>query len=388
MSLQFGVDQLITLSPVWKDKRIGMLTNDAATTNKGKSSRVELIKNGFNIVTLFSPEHGIHTTGADGAKMMDSIDPLTSLKVVSLYGSKFKPTANDLQDIDILLFDVPDAGTRFYTYLWTMTYWLEAAGNLQKEIIILDRPNPLGGNFELAEGPLLESAASSFIGRFRIPVKHQCTLGELAVYFNETQQWKAPLQIINCQHWNRTDLFTDWKMPWVNPSPALQQYEACILYPGLCFFEATNISVGRSTPYSFQWLGAPWLNINALNSMVSTMLEGEIKINPLTLLIPNENTSIPTTGIQIKAMDPKSYDAVMTGLLLLKLIKDIHPNDFTWRPYPTGANPTGNNHLTLLMGIAEAEALFELPLQLWLAKITKLLKVDHWKQEVAPYLLY
>lgn len=389
MTIQFGIDQLLTSVPHWKNKRIGLLTNDAAKTNKGVLSRKALIDIGFNIVKLFSPEHGIHATGADGAKMVDGLDIITGLPIISLYGEKMKPTPQDMQDIEILLFDIPDAGTRFYTYLWSLTYLIEVASENKIKIILLDRPNPLGGKFEIAEGPMLDASVASFIGRFAIPIKHQCSFGELATYFNVTQGWNADLEVIPCKNWNRNKMAMDWHLPWVKPSPALQNIEACMLYPGLCLFEATNVSVGRGTPYSFEWIGANWLNIPAINLVVQNLLSEEMKIETITLNIEQYNGEIQATkGIRIKIIDPSQYRSVMTGLLLLKLIKDIHPKEFKWQPYPTQANPTGENHLSLLLGIPNAIQLFELPLQQWLQHITKLVRVNQWEKEINPYLIY
>ncbi|MFZ9145851.1 MAG: exo-beta-N-acetylmuramidase NamZ domain-containing protein, partial [Sediminibacterium sp.] len=177
MGIRFGIDHLIESNPSWKTSSIGFLTNDAARTFDQTPSRIALIKAGFNITQLFSPEHGIDTKGADGAKMKDGIDPLTGLPIISLYGEKYAPSEEDLKGIEILLFDIPDAGTRFYTYLWSMTYYLEAAAKFKKKIILLDRPNPLSGNLAMIEGPSLDETVSSFIGRFNIPIKHQCSLG-------------------------------------------------------------------------------------------------------------------------------------------------------------------------------------------------------------------
>jgi len=243
MPLHFGIDVILKNAPVWKNERIALLTNDAARTNKGVLSRLALKDAGFNITTIFSPEHGIQTTGEDGAVMHDGHDTITDLPIISLYGKKFMPSSDDLKDIDILLFDVPDVGTRFYTYLWTMTYWIEAAAINHKQVYILDRPNPLSGDIMMSEGPMLDESISSFIGRFNIPVKHQCTLGELALYFNAVKNWNANLKVIQCEGWHREQLFFDWHQKWVNPSPALQNIEAALLYPGTCFFEATNVSL-------------------------------------------------------------------------------------------------------------------------------------------------
>ena len=388
MALQFGIDIILKNEPNWKKDRIAMLTNDAARTSSGIQSRLALKNAGFNLITIFSPEHGINTLGEDGALIHDGIDALTGLPVISLYGEKYIPTADDLKKIDILLFDVPDAGTRFYTYLWSMTYWIEAAAKYNKQVFILDRPNPLGGNLTLSEGPMLDESITSFIGRFNIPVKHQCTLGELAIYFNTIQNWGANLKVIQCEGWQREQLFFDWHQKWINPSPALQNIEAALLYPGLCFFEATNVSVGRGTPYSFEWIGAEWLNQKEIMMLAQNMLGEDFKLEPINLAIQVANVSSIFKGIRIKVKDPYHYPAVMNGLLLLKLIKDLHPNDFKWMPYPTNANPSGENHLSLLLGIQDAEQLFQLPLKDWLQNCMKIIKVRNWSHTITPFLLY
>jgi uncharacterized protein YbbC (DUF1343 family) len=388
MPLQFGIDIVLKNEPNWKMDRIAMLTNDAAITKTGINSRLALKNAGFSLIKIFSPEHGIKTIGEDGAYMQDGLDEITGLQVISLYGEKYMPTADDMMDIDIMLFDIPDAGTRFYTYLWSMTYWIEAAAKLNKKVIILDRPNPLGGNQSLIEGPMLDDTISSFIGRLNIPVKHQCTLGELALYFNATQSWNANISVIACEGWKREYLFYDWIMKWVNPSPALQNFEAALLYPGLCFFEATNVSVGRGTNYSFEWIGAAWMNIPAMMLVGKNILKEDLKIEDLSLPITIDGNTKETKGIRIKIIEPKFYSAVINGLILLKLVKDIHPKEFKWMPYKTNANPTGENHLSLLLGIPNAEAIFDLPLQQWLQKMSVLIKVDRWKKEIETYLLY
>ncbi len=266
--------------------------------------------------------------------------------------------------------------------------WIEAAAKYNKQVIILDRPNPLGGNLSFSEGPMLETSLSSFIGRFSIPIKHQCTLGELAQYFNKNQEWNANLSVIKCEGWNRDQLFYDWNIPWTKPSPALQNIEATILYPGLCFFEATNVSVGRGTPYSFEWIGATWFNLPAMAMVWQNILREDFKIETLKLPLTNDGITIETKGIRIKVIDPYHYDAVLNGLLIVKLVRDLHPQDFKWMPYPTKANPSGENHLSLLLGIENAEKIFDLPLQQWLQQIGRLLKVEDWKNNIIPHLLY
>jgi len=388
MPIQFGIDIILKNEPNWKKKTIAILTNDAAKTNKGLISRYALKEAGFNLIKIFSPEHGINAVGKDGAYINNSVDELTGLPIISLYGEKFMPTMDDLAKVEIMLFDIPDAGTRFYTYLWSMTYWIEAAAAYNIPVIILDRPNPLGGSISMSEGPMLDESVKSFIGRFNIPIKHQCTLGELANYFNATQNWNANITVIPCEPLNRDKLFYDWNIKWVNPSPALQNIEANLLYPGLCFFEATNVSVGRGTEYSFEWLGANWMNLPAIIMVCQNILREDIKVETLTLPIITNGVTEKLKGIRIKVIEPKHYDAVLNGLLLLKIIKDIHPQDFKWMPYPTTANPSGKNHLSLLLGVANAETIFELPLQQWLQKMSILLRVDDWRKDREPFLLY
>jgi uncharacterized protein YbbC (DUF1343 family) len=269
-----------------------------------------------------------------------------------------------------------------------MTYWIEAAAINHKQVYILDRPNPLSGDIIMSEGPMLDESITSFIGRFNMPVKHQCTLGELAHYFNAVKNWNANVKVIQCEGWYREQLFFDWHQKWVNPSPALQNIEAALLYPGTCFFEATNVSVGRGTPYSFEWIGAEWMNIAAMTMVGQNILREDLKIENLSLPITVNGNTIQTKGIRIKIIEPKYYAAVLNGLLLLKLVKDIHPKEFKWMPYKTNANPTGENHLSLLLGVPDAEAIFDLPLQQWLQKINALIRVEGWKKNIEPYLLY
>jgi uncharacterized protein YbbC (DUF1343 family) len=269
-----------------------------------------------------------------------------------------------------------------------MTYWIEAAAKFNKQVIILDRPNPLGGDMSLAKGPMLDDSISSFIGRFNIPVKHQCSLGTLAKYFNVSKNWQANLVVIPCEGLKREMQFYDWNLHWESPSPALQNMEAATLYPGLCFFEATNVSVGRGTSYSFEWIGATWFNLPAIAMIWKNILGEDLKIETLTLPLLKKGQKVKTKGIRMKVIDPYHFDAVLNGLLLLKLIKDMHPHDFKWMPYPTHANPSGNNHLSLLLGISNAESIFDMPLNQWLQHITKLIKVTSWEAAITPYLLY
>lgn len=388
--LFWGLDILLEQNPSWKYLRIGLVTNHAATTHQFIPSRKALQDNGFNLIKLFSPEHGLDVKGADGAKMNDGIDALTQLPIISLYGDKLHPSIEDLNDVDILLFDIPDVGSRFYTYLWTLTHVLEACGKQNKKLIILDRPNPLSGNLSRSEGPMLdEEHCSSFIGRWNIPIRHSCTLGELAIYFNQTKNINAAIEIIKCENWNRNDFQTDWGIDFVPTSPAIKNFEAALLYPGLGLLEATNISEGRGTALSFQMAGTPWMDENEVATIFNQLAIDDVTTKTINFTPSNSKyANEKCNGVQFKILHTSSFTAVFNGLLFIKLIKNLYPDHFEWKPYPTNVNPSGKNHLDKLLGITNSEQIFELPFNEFLKVIQQITTTTDWQKEIQPYLLY
>lgn len=388
--VRFGIDNIVKINPAWKNENIGLITNAAATNAQLVPSRKLLKDLDFNIKKLFSPEHGLDLHGVDGAKMDDFVDVLTQLPIISLYGNKVMPSADDLNDIDLLLFDIPDVGCRYYTYLWTMTYALEACKKYHKKMIVLDRPNPISGFLPLSEGPILdEQTCSSFIGRWGIPLKHGCTIGELALYFNETKKIHADLEIVKCSFWNREMMQPDWGMQFVPTSPAIQNFEAAILYPGLGLLEATNISEGRGTALPFQQVGAPWMDGNKIAEAFNGFGIDNLDLKPVRF-IPTENKykNESCNGVKFRVTHYPSYLPIFTTLLFIKLVKDIYPQHFKWMPYPTHVNPSGNNHLDKLLGIEKSEALFNLPMLAFLQKIELFTNSSEWQKAIEPFLLY
>ena len=385
----FGVDEIILQNPAWKTKALGLVTSDAATTNTGILSRTALLQAGFNIVLLFSPEHGITATAPDGEAQQNGIDKITGLPIISLYGNKSMPTAQDLENIDIVLFDIPDIGARFYTYLWTLTYVLEACASNHKQLIVLDRPNPVSGNFDAAEGPFLEEGSSSFIGRWNIPIKHSCTLGELALYFNSIKNIGASLTVVTIKNWDRDSFVTNWKTNFVPTSPAIQNSNSMLLYPGLCLLEATNVSEGRGSQYSFECVAAPWLQTNEIVSFINQSFSDEIKASDISLT-PTSGKYANTVckGIHLNVIDPTYFKPVFFGSLLVYIIRAKHPQHFLWAPYKTAVNPSGENHLDKLLGVHHAEQLFDLPLPQFVATCTKITHTPNWQEQMSPYLLY
>ena len=387
--IQFGIDVLLHQHPSWKTKQIALVTNHAATTNTFVPTRKALMQKGFNIVRLFSPEHGLDVKGADGYCIQDGIDNLTSLPIVSLYGKQLQPSKKNLEDIDIVLFDVPEIGCRYYTYLWTMTYVLEACAEHQKKLIVLDRPNPISGNIAMAEGPMLDEInCSSFIGRWTIPLRHSCTLGELALYFNVAKKMNVALEVITCNNWSRNLLQPQWGIDFVATSPAINNFNAALLYNGLGLLEATNISEGRGTDKSFEIAGAPWFDATTVcdvfNQIQEDVVLKAIQFTPTKSKYANEQCN----GIYFVVQDAAQFQPVFTALLFIKLVKDIHTNDFKWQPYPTHVNTNGTKHLDKLLGIANSEAIFDLPFKNFLKEIEQATTIKNWEKDIANFLLY
>ncbi len=243
-------------------KRVGVITNQTGVDRHGRSL-VDLLfaAKKLTLVAIFSPEHGFRGDQDAGAHVDHARDAQTGLPVFSLYGKTRRPTAEMLRGIDTLVFDIQDVGARFYTYLSTMGICMEEAAAHGIEFVVLDRPNPLGG--DVLEGPVLEKTGS-FVGYFPVPIRHGLTAGEMARLHAEAKGLKLRLTVIPVRGWRRSMLFDQTGRSWVRPSPNLRSLDAALLYPGLCLFEATNLSVGRGTDAPFRWFGAPWLDAKAL----------------------------------------------------------------------------------------------------------------------------
>jgi len=380
--LLFGIDLLLQQPAPWRNQRLGLVTNDAATTTDGRLSRVALLEKGYRVTTLFSPEHGISRMGEDGARQPDGTDAATGLPVVSLYGDKLAPSPEDLAGLDLLIFDIPDTGCRFYTYLWTMTHVMEASAAAALPLVITDRPNPIGARLEQAEGPGLDEArCASFTGRWNIPLKHACTLGELALYFAATRKGLAFPTIIRMEGYTRS-MMAGTDFPYTPTSPALTGIQSALFYPGTGLGEGINVNEGRGTGSPFATCGAPWLDHRALAEKMMISATGytctTVTYTPETGLYAGETCH----GIHLHCTDPFKLMAVDTGIRLLQAIMELHPEQVKERLYPTAANPSGKNHLDRLLGIPGA---FE-RLRSGLPVNTDI--KQEWMSQIQPYLLY
>lgn len=378
----FGIDVFLQQSTAYKSLQLGLVTNDAAVTANGTLNRVALLQHGFNITKLFSPEHGISRTGADGVAQYNHTDVLTQLPVISLYGNKLAPDIADFSDIDAVVFDVPDAGCRFYTYLWTLTYLMQACAEFNKSLIILDRPNPTGALIENAEGPFLdEEHCASFIGRWYMPIRHCCTLVELALYFNHNKNIKAAITVIKVAHYQRH--FTgENNFTFTATSPAIKNIDTAILYPGTCLLEGICVNEGRGTAAPFTQFAAPFINKeDLLNRWQQEKIEGLLAQPVSYTPADGMYTGELCHGLQFSITNAAILKPVAAGITLLKLLLKMYPF-IEERLYRTAANTTGKKHLDKLLGIPHA---FE---QLQSEKNINTGCSQQWQQLITPFLLY
>ena len=378
-----GIDVFLDHPEVYKNKRLALVTNDAAVTSNGKLNRVALIEAGFNVVRQFSPEHGINRTGADGVAQANDLDELTGLPVTSLYGSRRKPSRQDLDGIDLVLFDIPDIGCRFYTYLWTMTYVMEACADNNLPLIVLDRPNPIGALLAKVEGPIIdEKYCSSFIGRWAIPLKHSCTLGELALYFAATRIPALDLEVVRAENYirNYTALHS---FPFVPTSPAMQDVQTALLYPGMGLLEGINVNEGRGTKKPFRICGAPFISGDQLRDALATLSINGVKIESVAY-VPTDGLykDERCEGICLTVTDPLALQPVSLGISLLRVLFRLYPKQIQMRLYKTVANPGGACHLDKLLGVHGSFDLLRNN-----AEIATGVK-HSWAEVIAPYLLY
>ena len=383
-SFQNGIDVLLAdKRALLRNKNIALVTNDVAKTNEGIPTRYALQQQGFMLKKLFGPEHGLQATGADGAFQAHGKDGLTGLPIVSLYSEKLMPSESDLSDVDVVLYDIPDVGCRFYTYLWTLTYVMETCVQYGKELVILDRPNPIGGDLSKAEGPFLdETCCSSFIGRWRMPIRHSCSIGELARYFAATRMPSLQLDVIACRGWNRMQDMQDAQLEFAPTSPAIRDLETALLYPGTCFWEGINVQEGRGTEYAFKQMGAPWISGEALCEALNQYgLEG-IAFEAVDF-VPQSGrfVGIRCAGLRCSITDKEIFRPVHSGIVLLKTLATLYPQHITEATYPTRANPSGSGHLDRLLGFPNS---FEQMLSQKHVDTT----IPLWQQETAAHLLY
>jgi uncharacterized protein YbbC (DUF1343 family) len=309
-----------------RGKHIGIITNHTGRDSQERST-VDVLSHaaGVQLVALFSPEHGL--AGRNDERIASSKDPSTGLPVYSLYGETLRPTDEMLKGIDALVFDVQDAGVRFYTYTATMAYCMEEAAKRHISFFVLDRPNPLGG--EIVEGPMLDADKTNFVAYFPLPVRYALTIGELAQLFNTENHIGADLHVIPMKNWHRNYFFESTGIKWIPPSPNLRTIKGSILYPGIEILQNAGVSVGRGTETPFEEFGAPWLNgdevAEVLNARTLPGLHFAGKpFIPIAGLYAGQRCG----GVSMRVTDRFKVRSMRVGLEIAAILQKLYPKQF------------------------------------------------------------
>jgi uncharacterized protein YbbC (DUF1343 family) len=331
-----GIDQLedrnfeaLKVAGVAKP-RVGLITNQTGVDSQGRRT-IDVLAHApqMQLTAIFSPEHGVQGT-ADTTAVANSKDSATGVPIYSVYGdsdAKRRPSPESIRNLDVLVFDLQDAGARLYTYESTLGYFLEAAAKAGKPIVVLDRPNPVNGAY--VQGPVSDSGQESFVNYHTVPVRHGMTIAELARLFNAERRINASLTVVPMKGWMRGDWFDSTGLEWVNPSPNLRNLEQTILYPGVALIEGTNVSVGRGTDTPFQLVGAPWIKSKQLAAYLNARLIAGVRFVP-TVFTPasSTNSGQQCGGVQIMLTNRETLDAPELGIELAAALHKLYPQQF------------------------------------------------------------
>jgi uncharacterized protein YbbC (DUF1343 family) len=331
-----GVEVFLSDVPAaLRGKRVGLITNQSAI-DRARTPVIDLIAahKDLKLTALLAPEHGIRGTVAAGEKIEDETDPKTGVRIYSLYKAEDRgPSAEMLKDVDVLVYDLQEVGGRTWTYVSTMILSMQAAAKKQIPFVVLDRPNPIGG--EIVEGALLDPKFKSFVGMYPIPARHGMTVGELATMFNKQHGIGAELIVARVENWRRSQWRDETGLPWTNPSPNLRSLDALKSYPGSVYFEGTNLTEGRGTDRPFEQIGAPWLNAPEIARVMNEKRLPGVRFEAITMAVEPtaakfKGLTIP--GIRFAITDHRAYRPVRTSLMLIDEIRRQHPREFAWGP--------------------------------------------------------
>jgi uncharacterized protein YbbC (DUF1343 family) len=317
--------------------KVGLLAHPASIDRQARHAAELLQKaNGVQLARLLAPEHGLWGHEQDMEQVADSRDPVSGLPVISLYGDNadsLRPRAEHLEGLDAVLVDLQDVGSRYYTFVYTLSFVMEVAAAVEVPVVVLDRPNPIGG--VEVEGPVLEDAMASFVGRYPLPMRHGMTIAELARMFNDRFGINCDLRVVPMHGWRRTMQFEDTGLPWVPPSPNMPTPGTARVYPGGCLIEGTELSEGRGTTSPFELVGAPWIDGGGLaESLRHHRLPG-VLFRPASFRpMFQKHADLPCAGVQVIVADPGRFKPVATYLMLLLEARRQSPADFRWRRAP------------------------------------------------------
>lgn len=333
--MKLGIDCIDKYLNIFEGKRVGLITNPTGIRSDYISS-ITTLKEKTNLVALYSPEHGVRGNIQAGEKMTSYVDEETGVVVHSLYGSTKKPTKEMMDEIDIMCIDIQDAGSRFYTYIYTMAYAMEACKENNKTFVVFDRPNPAG--CKIYEGNILDLKYRSFVGYYPIVQRHGLTIGEIAKLFNEEYGIGCDLKLALMEGYTRDMYFEDTNLLWVMPSPNFPKADTAIVYNATCIFEGTNISEGRGTTIPFEVVGAPFINPNLYAEKLNELNLGGVYFRPLYFTPTfSKHEKQMCGGVQVHVLDRDKFPAVKCGWAMLDIVRNLYPNDFKVnKPYVEG----------------------------------------------------
>ncbi|MBI2505201.1 MAG: DUF1343 domain-containing protein [Candidatus Latescibacteria bacterium] len=326
-------------------RRLGLITNHSGVDGRLRATADRLHQAaGTEVVALFGPEHGIRGDVADGEKVGGGRDHRTGLPVHSLYGQTRQPTPQMLEGIEVMLFDIQDVGARFYTYLYTMSLAMEACALRAIPLVVLDRPNPVGG--VVLEGNILDPAFASFVGKYPIPVRYGMSVGELAGFFRGEYGIGVELKVVELRGWQVDGGWAETGLPWVPPSPNMPAVDTAEVYPGMCFFEGTNVSEGRGTAKPFEQVGAPYIEGYLLADALNALALPGACFRPVCFQpAASKYAGQVCQGIQLHVLDRRVFRPVRAGLEAVAMVRKLWPDQFAWR-IPQG----GIHNFDLLAG--------------------------------------
>lgn len=330
LRVRTGLDRLPEMGELLKGLRVGLIANPSSVDASFRHARdVVAGLPGVTLAALFAPEHGFDAVEQDLIEIADGDGPIP---VHSLYGPTRRPTAAMLEGLDALVFDVQDVGSRYYTYVWTMAHAMEAAGENKKRIVVLDRPNPIGG---AVEGNLIRDDHRSFVGLYPLPNRHGMTAGEIAGLVNRRYGIGADLVIVGCQGWSREQWLDATGLAFVPPSPNMATLDTATVYPGGCLIEGTNLSEGRGTTRPFEVCGAPWVDgFRLADALEEEALPGvrfrPVRFRPTFHKFAGEECG----GVMQHVTDRDTYLPWRTGIAILNQARTLWPAEFAWRPPP------------------------------------------------------
>ncbi len=321
-----GIDRQELYHSSLNGKKIGLMTNQTGIERSFRQS-VDILHKNYNLTALLAVEHGVRGDVQAGEKIKNFLDPKTKVPVYSLYGDSRRPGEEIMRNLDVAVYDIQDVGARFYTYLYSLSYLMQACAEYSVPLVIFDRVNPLGG--DKVEGILLDNEVHSFVGEYPMPARYGLTIGEYSLYVRKILELDIDLTIIPLDGWRRNMYLDEIDLPWVAPSPNCPTLNAMQCYIGTCIFEGTNVSEGRGTTLPFETIGAPWIDADELAKKMKKYRLSGVHFRPCSFVPTfSKHQGKICYGVQLHITDRNTSNAFAAGLYLLDAVRTLYPDQF------------------------------------------------------------